>query len=244
LVGLVDRELKFFLTSPVLVSLELFPVLSLGILKIIEKHLEVIKIVIIPDNLLAVVWLMLIFYSTYFELEVWRKSFLNRGTMLKVYTISSPYAPFLKHSVVSLVLLEFKTLVFLLSMLLPSLIISQKGLDFLQMAAFLVATHVNWLFSLSLGNILSREVFNNLPDSAAMFLCILIFNTITVLMISQNFSQGVSLSLTQFWLMPSLEKGLGDITTYLPAILFSIVLYIVATLLNNRISRSIRIDGF
>lgn len=180
---------------------------------------------------------MIVFYSTYFELELWRKGFLSKGVKLKVYTTSSPHAPFLKHFVVSLVLLELKTLIFI-----PPFLLNK--LDFGGITVFLVATHVNWLFSLSIGSIFSKEVFNRMKDSVEVFLCILIFNAILVLIVnSQNQSP---YSLNVLWPMPSLEdKGTASLLEmpFMAVSFFILILFIVAVYVNSMVVKGLRMDS-
>lgn len=238
--SLTSQELKFFFTSPLFMSLELAPVILITILGIAGPDFKGPLQDIIPPGLLPIVWLMMVFYSTYFELELWRKGFLSKSVKLKFYTTGSPYAPFLEHSVVSIVLLELKTLIFVL----PYFLLKNPG----QILVFFFATHVNWLFSLSIGSIFSKEVFNKMKDSTETFLCILIFNAIIVLIVnSQVSSQGHSvLSLAPYWPTPSLEnEGIGSLPM-LPslAVLFTVLmLFIVAVYVNSTVVKGLRMDG-
>ncbi|MEM2087694.1 MAG: hypothetical protein QXF52_03355 [Thermoproteota archaeon] len=235
--SLAGRELKFFFTSPLFIILELAPVILITILNFAGSLKDVI-----PNSLLPIVWLLIVFYSTYFELELWRKGFLSKGVRLKVYTIGSPYAPFLGHSIVSLVLLELKTLIFIPPFLL-------NGLDFWKITVFLVATHVNWLFSLSIGSIFSKDVFNKMKDSIEVFLCLVIFNAIVVLIVNSQIvnSQNQSpYSLNGLWPMPSLENGGTTSLSELPFMtvsFFILILFIVAVYVNSMVVKGLRMDS-
>ncbi|MEM2695393.1 MAG: hypothetical protein QXU09_00440 [Thermoproteota archaeon] len=230
------QELKLFFTSPLFISLELVSVIVIAVLKIVGG---IFSNLAVPDELLAVIWLMLILYSTYFELEMWREWFLNKGIKIKIYTSYSSQTPFLVHSVVSLVLLEFKTLVFILPYLL---------LSYVQMPSllfFMIATHVNWLLSLSIGNIFSKEAFSKLADSTASFLCVSIFNTIIFLSFNQCFSSPASLFSMVPWPVPSLENdrvnNLNE-PVFLVVSILSIVFYAIAVYVNYNAAKSIRMD--
>lgn|GEM_PF-1646952 len=239
--SLAGRELKFFFTSPLFISLELVPVMLITILDIAGPNFQGPLREVIPIGLLPIVWLMIVFYSTYFELELWRKGFLNKGVKLKVYTSGSPYTLFLGHSAVSLVLLELKTLIFLLSFL--------SSPDFGQIIMFLIATHVNWLFSISIGSIFSKEVFPKLADSTAVFLCILIFNAVTVLIVNSQVSSQIPpvFSLAQYWPTPSLEdnKEIGSLLDppFLAVSFFVLMLFTIAVYLNSMVVKGLRMDG-
>jgi hypothetical protein len=236
LASLAGRELKFFFTSPLFISLELVPVMLIAILNFAGALNDVV-----PDNLLPIVWLMIVFYSTYFELELWRKGFLNKGVKLKVYTSGSSYAPFLGHFAASLILLELKTVIFILSYLM--------SLQIWNLVMFLVVTHVNWLFSLSIGSIFSKEVFPKLADSTAVFLCILIFNAVTVLIVNLQVSSQVPpvFSLAQYWPTPSLEenKEIGSLLnpSFLAVSFFVLMLFIITVYLNSMVVKGLRMDG-
>ncbi|MEM1554878.1 MAG: hypothetical protein QXJ72_08360 [Thermoproteota archaeon] len=223
MVSLLHRELKFFFTSPLLISLELAPVILIMILNITKSLQD-----IIPKELLPVVWLAIIFYSTYFELELWRKTFLSKGFKLRVYSSSSPYVPFLMHCIVSLVLLELKTLVFILPYLLGN------GLQ--NPLMFIIATHVNWLFFLSIGTILSQDVFNKMADPVANFLCILIFSVIALLIINSK-TGSASVSLEKHWpaFIPSSSEVPPESTTII--FLISLVLFAIAVYANSSIAK-------
>lgn len=244
--SLAGRELKFFFTSPLFISLELAPIMLITILDIAGPGFNGPLPDVIPNSLLPIVWLMIVFYSTYFELELWRKGFLSKGVKLKVYASGSAYTPFLGHSAVSLVLLELKTLIFL-----PSFLIGPNSInlsDFGQIVVFFVATHINWLFSLSIGGIFSKEVFHKLADSTAVFLCILVFNVIAVLIVNSYIfsSKSPSLTLAQYWPTPSLENNGIESLLELPFLFFSLlslILFIVAVYVNSMIFRSLRMDG-
>jgi len=228
LVSLLDRELKFLFTSPLFIGLELIPVILITILDVAGQDFKGPLLEIIPSNLLPIVWLMIIFYSTYFELELWRKTFLNKNVKLRVYASSSPYTPFIMHCIASLVLLELKTLVFIL----PYLLRQQLS----NLPLFLVATHVNWLFSLSIGTILSQDVFNKMADPAANFLCILIFSVIALLIINAKIDSK-SISLAQYWpaLIPFSSEVPPESTTII--FLISLVLFAIAVYANSSIAK-------
>ncbi|MCS7138785.1 MAG: hypothetical protein NZ873_01855 [Crenarchaeota archaeon] len=224
MVTLFDRELKFVFTSPLFISLELVP----AILSIAVQN-------IIPSKLLPIVWLMIIFYSTYFELELWRKSFLKKNIKLMVYTSSSPYTPFLIHCIVSLLLLELKTLIFIL-----------PYLNLQNLSIFLTATHVNWLFSLSLGTILSRDVFNDMADSTANFLCILVFSTIALLIINSTTADSqVSFSLKSYWPIPSVNSAdINIINNIIAVFLISTILFAIAIYANSMVTKRLLLGGY
>ncbi|MBO3840708.1 MAG: hypothetical protein JTT17_07850 [Candidatus Brockarchaeota archaeon] len=229
MVSLLDRELKFLFTSPLFIGLELIPVMLITILDVAGQDFKGPLLEIIPSNLLPIVWLMIIFYSTYFELELWRKTFLNKNAKLRVYASSSPYTPFLMHCIASLVLLELKTLVFIL----PYLLRQQLS----NLPLFLAATHVNWFFSISVGTILSKDVFNKMADSAANFLCILIFSVIALLIINAKIDSK-SVSLAQYWpaLVPSSNEVPPELITAV-IFLISLVLFAIAVYANSSIAK-------
>lgn len=238
MVSLLSQELKLFFTSPLFISLELVPVVVTTALKIVGG---ISSDLAVPDKLLAIIWLMLILYSTYFELEMWRKWFLNKGIKIKIYTSGSPQTPFLIHSVASLVLLEFKTLVFVSPYLLSS------SIQVTPLLFFIITTHVNWLLSLSLGNVFSKEVFNKLSDSTASFLCMSIFNTIVFLAFNQCLPQSFPLFSIVPWPAPSLENvGLSNLAhpVLLVSSIISIVFYAIAVYVNSNAAKSIRMDGY
>ncbi|MEM2941040.1 MAG: hypothetical protein QW304_05770 [Thermoproteota archaeon] len=231
--SLAGRELKFLFTSPIFISLELVPVVLITIMGLTGN-----LTLIIPNDLLPIVWMMIVFYSTYFELELWRKGFLNKGVKLKAYASGSPYALFLEHSAVSLVLLELKTLI-----IIPSFL-SSTDIGFLEIIVFLIATHINWLFSISVGSIFSKEVFNNMKDSVDVFLCILIFNAIVVLIANSKYQS--SYSLNGLWPTPSLENGGAESFLRLPFLTVSLIilmLFIVAVYVNSMVVKGLRMDG-
>ncbi len=238
MVSLLSQELKLFFTSPLFISLELAPVVVTTVLKIVGG---ISSDLVVPDKLLAIIWLMLVLYSTYFELEMWRKWFLNKGIKIKIYASGSPQTPFLMHSVASLVLLELKTLVFVL----PYLLLS--SIEIPSLPFFITATHVNWLLSLSIGNVFSKEVFNKLSDSTASFLCVSIFNTIVLLAFSQCLPQSFPLFSMVTWPFPSLENaGVNNLTepVFLVFSIVSIVFYTIAVYVNSNAAKSIRMDGY
>ncbi|MEM3712384.1 MAG: hypothetical protein QXR97_02455 [Thermoproteota archaeon] len=228
MVSLLDRELKFLFTSPLFIGLELAPVMLITILDVAGQDFKGPLLEIIPSNLLPIVWLMIIFYLTYFELELWRKTFLNKNVKLRVYASSSPYIPFIMHCIASLVLLELKTLVFIL----PYLLRQQLS----NLPLFLAATHVNWLFSLSIGTILSQDVFNKMADPAANFLCILIFSVIALMIINSKIDSA-SVSLEKHWpaLIPSSSEVPPESTTII--FLISLVLFAIAVYANSSIAK-------
>ncbi|MBO3799485.1 MAG: hypothetical protein FGF52_00255 [Candidatus Brockarchaeota archaeon] len=236
--SLFSQELKLFFTSPLFISLELVSVVVIAVLKIVGSIFSDLAVL---DKLLPVIWLMLILYSTYFELEIWREWFLNKGIKIKIYTSYSSQTPFLVHSVASLVLLEFKTLVFILPYL---------SLQYVQMPSllfFMIATHVNWLLSLSIGSIFSKEAFSKLADSTASFLCVSIFNTIIFFVFNKHLSSPIPLLPLVPWPTPSLENGgVNNLTepVFLVASVLSIVFYAIAVYVNSNAAKSIRVDGY
>lgn len=237
MVSFFSQELKLFFTSPLFISLELVPVVVTTVLKIVGS---ISSNLVVPDKLLAIIWLMLVLYSTYFELEMWRKWFLNKGIKIKIYTSSYSQVPFMMHSFASLVLLELKTLVFIL----PYLLLSPVQIS--SLLFFMIATHVNWLLSLSIGNIFSKEAFSKLADSTASFLCVSIFNTIIFLSFNQCLSLPASIFSTVPWPMPSLEDGgVNNLTepVFLVVSILSIVFYAIAVYVNSNTAKSIRMDG-
>jgi len=163
LVNIVDRELKFFFTSPLLIVLELASAVFLSVL---INNSVIDLIVVLPA------WVIIVLLSTFFELEIWRRGFLNKGVKLKLYVNASEYTPFLAHSLASLLLLELKTLIVIL---IPSI---QVRLNLNDVGFFVLATHAFWLFALSVGYVISKDVLRKLSSSTAVFLCMLIFNTV------------------------------------------------------------------
>ena len=163
MVNIVDRELKFFFTSPLLIVLELAPAAFLSVL-IYNKVID--TIIALPA------WVIMVLLSTFFELEIWRRGFLNKGVKLKLYVNASEYTPFLAHSLASLLLLELKTLIVIL---IPSIQVQPSLND---VGFFVLATHAFWLFALSVGYVISKDVLRKLSSSTAVFLCMLIFNTV------------------------------------------------------------------
>lgn len=212
--NLIDRELKLFFTSPLLLSLEFIPSALIALL-VYYKWFE---------SIVAIAWVVIVTYSTFFELEVWRKTFLNKGFKLKLYVNSSQYKPFLAHTLVSLILLEPKTLIVLMP-----LIIKHESLNFW----FLLGTHGYWLFSLSASHILSKEVFRSLNDSIVVFL----FSMTTIIAMISTSSQ------FPYWPIVSPIQGRsepmpGDL--FLPFL--SIPLYIFSLYACLLVARNIRID--
>ncbi|MEM3523602.1 MAG: hypothetical protein QXU11_05510 [Thermoproteota archaeon] len=225
--NLIDRELKLFFTSPLFMALEIAP--SLLITVLIYNRLY--------TNLLPVIWMIIVLYSTFFELELWRSEFLNRGVKLKLYVNTSEYMPFLAHSISSLILLEFKTLIVLMSSTIVATIVA-SGQFFENLVFFLLATHGNWLFSLSVGYILSKDVFRGLKSSTALFICVLLFSMIAILMLSQASTYWPSAS-------PDLREGAGfsNFNSYVLIFLFIfLLLYVSALFACSAAARNIRID--
>jgi len=233
-VNLVNRELKFFFTSPLFIGLELAPAALIGVIILSPAIYNF-------SNLLSVAWIIIVLYSTYFELETWRREFLNKGVKLRLYVNKSEYTPFLAHSLVSLILLELKTLIVLTSIVLMSPI--REPVNFNDMAFFLLITHGNWLFSLSVGHIFSKEVFKGLAASTAVFLSMLIFNAVTILVVYQTF---ISQSSVSYWPAASLDlsKGTGFSTSpyVLIALFLSLLLYVSALYAGSLAAKNIRID--
>ncbi|MEM2607715.1 MAG: hypothetical protein QXT87_00535 [Thermoproteota archaeon] len=236
MVSLLDRELKFLFASPLFISLELAPVVLITILSIAGPDLKGPLENIVPPVLLPIVWLTIIFYSTYFELKLWSREFLSNDVKLRVYSSSSPYIPFLMHCIASLILLELKTLVFILPFLLRN--------EAQNLLIFIIATHVNWFFSLSVGTILSKDVFNKMADSAANFLCILIFSVIALLIINAKIDSK-SVSLAQYWpaLVPSSSEVPSELITAV-IFLISLVLFAIAVYANSSIAKRLLLGDF
>jgi hypothetical protein len=232
LANLVDRELKLFFTSPLFMTLEFAPVALAAYTLLCPGSFEPIVSV---RALLPAVWLVIILCSTLSELEIWRMEFLNKGFKLKIYTAMSEYIPFLAHSLVSLILLELKTLIVLIPVLRSPLIFN----DFNGLIHFLLATHGYWLFSLSVGYGLSKEVLRKLANTTAIFLCVIIFSvTISPFLITQEASQpqGQQLFLKEF------TVGFRSILI-LVVLLVSLPLYVLALYACSVETRNIRIDG-
>ncbi|MEM2051158.1 MAG: hypothetical protein QW506_03515 [Thermoproteota archaeon] len=223
--NLFDRELKLLFTSPLFIVLEFAPALFVAYVILYSSSF----VSVIP--LLPAVWLVIVFYSAFFELEIWRREFLNKGVKLKIFTNTSEYTPFLVHSFVSLILLELKTLIVLMSLI-------GGHLYFDYLLHFLLATHGYWLFSLSIGYILSKEISRKLVSSAAIFLCVLISCAVIFpFLITQGTgqSQGQSSFLNAFYVE---QRSL----LILVVLLLSLLLYVLALFACSVAARNIRID--
>ncbi len=228
---MIDRELKFFFTSPLLIVLELAPA---ALVAYVILHSGSFKPII---HLLPATWIVIVLFSTFFELEIWRREFLNRGFKLGLYINTSEYKPLLAHSLVSLILLELKTLI----VLTPSI----RVLDSETVASlmyFLLATHGNWLFSLSFGSVFSEEVFRKLASSKAVFLCMIVFS-LTTLVFSATVApdtQQQSQSSPSFFL--DMFKSGYSFILIVAVLIVSVALYFSALFACSRVVRNIRID--
>ncbi|MBO3754054.1 MAG: hypothetical protein FGF53_04155 [Candidatus Brockarchaeota archaeon] len=230
--NLVDRELKFFFTSPLLIVLELAPAALLAYI-IVYSNLDIFK-PIVP--LLPAAWVIIVLFSTFFELEIWRKEFLNRGVKLGLYVNTSEYMPLLIHSLVSLILLELKTLI----VLTPS-IKFLGGEVISSLMYFLLITHGNWLFSLSFGYVFSEEVFRKLASSKAVFLCVIVFSLTTIVFgatVLRNHQSSQS-STSHF-----LDMFKSDVLFILivAILILSVALFFSALFVCSLVVRNIRID--
>ncbi len=228
--NLLDRELKFFFTSPLLIVLELAPAALLAYIIVYSANFEHL----VP--LLPVAWVMIVLFSTFFELEIWRKEFLNRGVKLGLYVNTSEYMPLLVHSLVSLILLELKTLI----VLTPS-INFLRGEVISSLMYFLLITHGNWLLSLSFGYVFSEEVFRKLASSKAVFLCLIVFSLMTLV-----FSAAVKLNQqsSQSSTPPFLKMFESDVLFKLiiAILILSVVLFFSALFVCSIVARNVRID--
>lgn len=205
--------------------LELAPAASVAY---VILYSDFFKSVIPFITIIWIIWIMIVLFSTFFELEVWRGNFLNRGVKLKLYVNTSEYKPFLAHSLASLILLELKTLlVILVSLQAPP---SPNEIGF-----FVLATHAFWLFALSVGYVVSKEVLRRSSSSTAFFLYVLIFSAVTfsVMHIQQS-----DQTLSRFGLFSRLD-------TFTLIVLFvSLLLYVLALYACSVEARNIRIDDF
>lgn len=229
MVNLVDRELKFFFTSPLFMFLELAPVALVAYIMLYSNSgLEFLQPLV---TLLPAAWVTIVLYSAFFELEVWCRDFLNRGVKLKLYVNKSEYTPFLAHSLVSLVLLELKTLIVLTSLL--------AGVSsFNDLTHFLLATHGYWLFSLSFGYVFSKDVLRKIAGCTAVFLCVFILSAMISLFLiiqGQGQTQGQSSFLAEFYVG---QRSL----LILVVLLVSLLLYISALFACSAAARNVRID--
>jgi hypothetical protein len=229
LVNLVDRELKFFFTSPLFISLELAPAALVAYMLYHFKFFASL----LPVSLLSVMWVIIVLYSTFFELEIWRRDFLNKGIRLKIYTNTSEYTPFLVHSLISLILLELKTLI-ILTALRPSISDPQPLIH------FLIATHGCWLFSLAIGYILSKEVLRKLAGSTAIFLCVLILGVMTFMFKPSTIQSENQFSSSIF--LDAFYKEQNRSLLILVVLLISLLLYILALYACSVALRNTRID--
>ncbi|MGQ9596956.1 MAG: hypothetical protein ACUVQY_05670 [Thermoproteota archaeon] len=231
MVSLFSRELKFFFTSPLFISLEFIPLMIMDI--IIYTSLPQDQIY----SLIPIIWLMVVFFYTYLELEMWRKGFLNKGVKLKVYVSTSPIFPLLAHSLVSLILLELKTLVVWAPLAFEFQLFSSQPGELLKIVLFIMTTHAYWLFSISIGSIFSKDVFDELADPTAMLLCIATFGIIGSLVIYPFMGQSGKIIP-----IPSLNATIDPLSSSL-VLFISIMLYGVALYANSKSIKNIRIDG-
>ncbi|MEM4168990.1 MAG: hypothetical protein QXZ66_09210 [Thermoproteota archaeon] len=231
--NLFDRELKLFFTSPLVMILEIAPAALLAY--IIAYSTSVLFKPLVP--MLPVAWVMIVFFTTFFELEIWRRQFLNRGIKLGLYVNMSEYTPLLLHSLASLILLELKTLI----VLTPS-IHSLSGEVFSSLMYFLLITHGNWLFSLSFGYFFSEDVFRKLASSKALFLCVIVLSLMTLVFnatVMPNNQQSGQLSQSFF-----LDMFKSDVLFILIVVtlILSLVLFFSALFACSLVVRNIRID--
>ncbi|MGQ9478623.1 MAG: hypothetical protein ACUVQ0_01195 [Thermoproteota archaeon] len=176
--------------------------------------------------------LTIVFYTTYFELDMWRRGFLKNGARLKIYSDASPYTPFTSHSIVSLMLLELKTVIFLI----PCVYSHTSGISYLIM--LLAAIHVNWLFSISLGGLLSKDVFKDMAESTATFLCISILSSIGILILTNTEN------LALYWPIPNPSDASLLSSLHALLILIFIIIYVVAVYTNSVVARrNLRIES-
>ncbi|MEM3958240.1 MAG: hypothetical protein QXO47_08570 [Thermoproteota archaeon] len=225
--NLFDRELKLLFTSPLLIAMEIASTLFLSVVIYNYKTDSFIMQLMVP------VWMIIVFYSTFFELEVWRRNFLNKGVKLKLYVNTSEYTPFLMHSFASLVLLELKTLIVIL---VPSI---QAPPFPNEIGFFILAAHAFWLFALSVGYIVSKEVLRKPSNSTAIFLCMLIFSAVafSVTMMSQSKQPSGQASSHPFF------SVFCRLDTFTLIVLFvSLLLYVLALFACSLLVRNIRID--
>lgn len=228
MISLFSRELKFFFISPLFISLEFIPLMIMDIIIYTSPPQDQIY------GLIPIIWLMVIFFYTYLELEMWRKGFLNKGVKLKVYVSTSPIFPLLVHSLVSLILLELKTLVVLTPLAFQIFSLQSEELVF-----FIMTTHAYWLFSISIGSIFSKDVFDELADPTAMLLCIATFGIIGSLVVYQFMVQ--SAGALKIIPIPSLKATIDLLSSSL-VLFISIMLYGVALYANSKSIKNIRID--
>lgn len=229
--NLIDRELKFFFTSPLLIVLELAPAALVAYVILYSGFFQTII------HLLPTTWVMIVLFSTFFELEIWRREFLNRGFKLELYVNTSEYKPLLAHSLVSLILLELKTLI----VLIPSIRFS-GGEVVSSLMYFLLVTHGNWLFSLSLGSVFSEEVFRKLASSKAVFLCMIGFSLMTLVFsatVTPNTQQPGELSPSFFI---DMFKSRSSFMLIVGVLIVSVALYFLALYACSLVVKNIRID--
>jgi hypothetical protein len=234
-VNLIDRELKFFFTSPILIVLELAPAALVTYITLYSGAVFLKPLV----PLLPVAWVIIVLYSTFFELEVWRREFLNRGVKLKIYTNTSEYTPFLAHSLVSLILLELKTLI----VLIPSVRLLTSPEVFASLTHFLLVTHGNWLFSLSFGCIFSGEIFRKPAVSIPVFLCVLVFSLTTFVFSAVTIpaiNQPPDQSPPSYFL--NAFRTEQSFTLIVAVLILSVILYFSALYASSLMVRNIRID--
>lgn len=186
--------------------------------------------------LLPVAWLTIVFFTTFFELEIWRRQFLNRGVKLGLYVNMSEYTPLLLHFLASLILLELKMLI-VLTPLIPFLREAFSSLMY-----FLLITHGSWLFSLSFGYVFSEEVFRKLASSKAVFLCVIVFSFMTLVfngtVMLSNQKSGQS---SQSFFLDMFKSNVSFILIVVILIL-SLVLFFSALFACSLLVRNIRID--
>ena len=221
MVNIVDRELKLLFTSPLLIVLELASAVFLSVL-INNKVIDLI--IALPA------WVIIVLFSTFFELEIWRRGFLNKGVKLKLYVNASEYIPFLAHSLASLLLLELKTLIVIL---MPSIQVQPNLND---VGFFVLATHAFWLFALSVGYVISKDVLRKLSSSTAVFLCMLIFNTVAFSVVEYIQPSGQASWHAFFSVFSRLD------TFALIVLLASSLLYVLALYACSLAVKNIRID--
>jgi len=229
LVNLVDRELKFFFTSPLFISLDLAPA---ALVAYMLYHFQFFAS-LLSVSLLSVIWVIIVLYSTFFELEIWRREFLNKGIKLKIYINTSEYTPFIVHSLISLILLELKALIVLIAL-------TSSITDPELLIHFLIATHGCWLFSLAIGYILSEEVLRKLAGSTAIFLRVLILGVMTFMFRPQSTGGSENQLSSKIFLDAFKEQNRSLLI--LVVLLISLLLYVLALYACSVAVRNTRID--
>jgi len=228
-VNLVDRELKFFFTSPLFISLDLAPA---ALVAYMLYHFQFFAS-LLSVSLLSVIWVIIVLYSTFFELEIWRREFLNKGIKLKIYINTSEYTPFIVHSLISLILLELKALIVLIAL-------TSSITDPELLIHFLIATHGCWLFSLAIGYILSEEVLRKLAGSTAIFLRVLILGVMTFMFRPQSTGGSENQLSSKIFLDAFKEQNRSLLI--LVVLLISLLLYVLALYACSVAVRNTRID--